>query len=121
MPTNFISSFVRNQTNKGQNLPSSVFKPKYDHRYNIYEGINYNKNNFSKEASVFERKHYKFNFMTEIKIEGASGIPIPDKNEVLRENLKYRKIYCCLYNKKLSQYIGNSIEIEAKWNPELED
>ncbi|CAD8122209.1 unnamed protein product [Paramecium sonneborni] len=122
LPQNFIMSFVRGQNKKLQNLPSSQLKPILDNCGFFYQGLNYvEASNFNIKQSILDKVNIKNNFLAEIRLIEATGIPIPDEKDVPRNSFLKREIGIILIDKAINKYEGNTIYIPATWNPEYED
>ncbi|CAK68317.1 unnamed protein product (macronuclear) [Paramecium tetraurelia] len=122
LPQNFIMSFVRGQNKKLQNLPSSQLKPVLDNCGFFYQGLNYvEASNFNIKQSILDKVNIKNNFLAEIRLIEATGIPIPDEKDVPRGSFLRREIGIILIDKAINKYEGNAVYIPAAWNPEYED
>lgn len=78
-PSSFQMSFMRKKTKKKINLPSCTVKPKLNN-FGIYEGIRYNNkeiHNMFRTNSLIDRKFVDHKLNVEIKLDQATGIPIP--------------------------------------------
>ncbi|CAD8210763.1 unnamed protein product [Paramecium octaurelia] len=122
LPQNFIMSFVRSQNKKLQNLPSQQLKPVLDNCGFFYQGLNYvDAANFNIKQSILDKVNIKNNYIAEIRMIEATGIPIPDEKDVPRSSFLRREIGIILMDKALNKFDGNAIYIPAQWNSEYED
>ncbi|CAD8196479.1 unnamed protein product [Paramecium pentaurelia] len=122
LPQNFIMSFIRSQNKKLQNLPSQQLKPVLDNCGFFYQGLNYvDAANFNIKQSILDKVNIKNNFIAEIRLIEATGIPIPDEKDVPRNSFLKREIGIILMDKALNKFDGNAIYIPAQWNSEYED
>lgn len=60
-------------------------------------------------------------FYTEINVQIATGVPIPDDSQISRNNLVYRKLYVGFYDTEQNCLRGNSCVIPGTWNSYYED
>lgn len=63
----------------------------------------------------------KNNYLAEIRLIEATGIPIPDEKDVPRSTFLKREIGIILLDKALNKFDGNAVYVPASWNSEYED
>ena len=59
--------------------------------------------------------------MAEIKLNQATGIPIPSEQNISRASIHYREVKISLFDRSLDKFIGNTVNIPAYWKTEYED
>lgn len=92
-------SFTRKKTKKRINLPSCTAKPKLNN-FDIYEGIRYDNkeiHNRFRINSLIDRKFVPHKLVVEIRLDQATGIPIP-KEQVPPEDIVSRHVYINFYD-----------------------
>lgn len=118
MPSNFRSSFMRSILQKGTNLPGSIIKPRLD-ALNKYVDLQVEDPKDPELQKSFLNKNYYKSLKNvkyiEFRVEKATGIPIPDNNQIPRVNLKYREVIACLFDTNTNDFVGNSVRITADW------
>eukprot|EP00825_Cyclidium_porcatum_P006045 TRINITY_DN12970_c0_g1_i5.p1 TRINITY_DN12970_c0_g1~~TRINITY_DN12970_c0_g1_i5.p1 ORF type:complete len:531 (-),score=93.89 TRINITY_DN12970_c0_g1_i5:23-1615(-) len=122
MPSNFRTSFTRALHKKGLCRPSSALIPKVDNTQ-TYPDIIYGNIQFgNKDQSVYNVELSKKNCVfIELKLDQATGIPIPDETQIPRNKILMREVYISFFDSLSQQFIGNSCRVQATWDPAFED
>ena len=118
LPTTFMPSFLREQNKKLKNLPSWGFQPIYDSlqmRYkDIYPSLS------AEGVPLPLLRNTPPDHGGVITLERAFGVPIPDPNVVVRENILKRQVKIGYFNVKTRQFVGNTCFVLATWKPQYE-
>lgn len=110
-------SFIHTQNKKLQNLPSSSLRPKLDPSGFFYQDLNYvEASTLNLKQSVLDRANAKNKICFEIKLCGATGVPIPDEKDVPRNSFMKREIGFILFDRSKNKFEGNSAYINANWS-----
>ena len=119
MPANFTSAFTEElYLSKPARLPTSTLRP------NLGDGKGYYSNLYpplaGQEANSTSRytKYIKISRNCQIyqlKLERASGVPIPNAEFVDYSNIVGREVRIGIFDEKSDSFVANILNLECRW------
>ena len=118
LPTTFMPSFIQNMHHRLKHLPSSSFQPSYDSRHlrfrDILPGV-------TKDGSVLPfLRNIPPKLCGVLILEKAFGVPIPNPNNVKRNDILKREVKIAMFNTATRRFLGNTCFVLAEWKPQYE-
>lgn len=121
VPRSFCTAFTRVNFMELKSLPSESLYPKLMPNTLAYFDL-FGEFNNQKLGIVFPVKPQEVQYTRQIKIDLATGVPIPEAGKVPRkEQIKARELRAVLLDRETHKFVGGTIIMPATWSESYED